>query len=207
MRVWLLLGPGGEDPGGLEPALRLEALPADAAWQAEARPLGPAAVAEARLCPPEVVVVADAALPAPAAAEEWLALGAALVAAVEEGRAGPYLALAEDHPVSLVPARPDAAALRLAVEAAAASRRRLRHWQAEAERLRRRLEDRVVIERAKGVLVRLWGVTEEEAYRRLHAYARQHRKQIREVAQSLLESHALLAPDEAGPRPDGGPAA
>jgi response regulator NasT len=196
MRVWLLLGPGGEDPGGLGPLL-----------PAEARPLSPAAAAEARPSPPEVVVVADAALPAPAAAEEWLALGAALVAAVEEGRAGPYLALAEEHPVVLVPARPDAEALRLAVAAADVARRRLRRWQDEAGRLRRRLEDRVVIERAKGVLVRLWGVGEEEAYRRLHAYARQHRKQIREVAKSLLESHALLAPGEAGPRPGDGPAA
>jgi two-component system, response regulator / RNA-binding antiterminator len=205
MRVWLLLGPGGEDPNGLESMLRPEARPDDAACHTEVRPLTAAAAAEARLAPPEVVVVADAALPSAATAEEWLALGAALVVAVEEGRAGPYLALAEDHPVVPVPARPTAEALGLAVRAAAAARRRQLHWQGEAERLRRRLEDRILIERAKGVLVRLWGVGEEEAYRRLHAYARQHRKPIREVAQSLLESHALLAPENgAAPGADEG---
>ena len=55
-----------------------------------------------------------------------------------------------------------------------------------------------MIERAKGVLVQRLGVSEEEAYKRLRVLSRRQRRQIRDVAQSLLDAQALLAPEANG---------
>jgi AmiR/NasT family two-component response regulator len=188
--VWLLLGEG-QDPSGLCELSVGDATP---------RPLTPGLLDEARAGPPDVVVAAASAL-SPADAVAWLELGAALVVTASPERAAEYLALSESHAVIVAPEHPGIESLRLSIASAGAARRRLLRWKGEADRLRRRLEDRIVIERAKGVLVRLWGATEEEAYKRLQAYARQNRKQIREVAQALLESHALLGPPEPAETP------
>jgi response regulator NasT len=62
---------------------------------------------------------------------------------------------------------------------------------AEARALRRRLEERKVIERAKGTLMRRWGLDEEEAFRRLRRAAMDSRRPMAEVARSLLLSASL----------------
>jgi response regulator NasT len=192
--VWLLLDAEGQDPSGLRDS---------SVGDATARVLTPCLLDEARAAPPDVIVAAAAVL-SPADAVAWLELGPALVVTASQERADDYLALSESHAVIVAPERPGSESLRLTIASAVAARRRLLRWKGEADRLRRRLEDRIVIERAKGVLVRLWGATEEEAYKRLQAYARQNRKQIREVAQALLESHALLGPPEPAETPRDG---
>lgn len=48
------------------------------------------------------------------------------------------------------------------------------------------LESRKLIERAKGILQRDLGVTEEEAYRTLQSQSRQRRKPMREIAQAVI---------------------
>jgi len=53
----------------------------------------------------------------------------------------------------------------------------------------------VVIERAKGVLLQRLGISEEEAYKRLRVLSRRQRRQIRDIAQSLLDAQALLTPE------------
>ncbi|HMC63783.1 MAG TPA: ANTAR domain-containing protein [Gemmataceae bacterium] len=63
--------------------------------------------------------------------------------------------------------------------------------------MQRRLKDRIVIKRAKGILIQQLGITEEESYRRLRLLARRQQKPIRAVAQSVLEMHALLSSDNA----------
>ena len=56
----------------------------------------------------------------------------------------------------------------------------------EAADLRQALEDRKVIERAKGVVVKRLRVDEEEAFRRLRKAASDHNRKLVEVAQTVL---------------------
>ena len=55
-----------------------------------------------------------------------------------------------------------------------------------------------MIERAKGILVQRLGISEEEAYKRLRVSSRRQRRQIRDIAQSLIDTQALLLPEQNG---------
>lgn len=55
----------------------------------------------------------------------------------------------------------------------------------------RRLEDRKVIERAKGILMDRFDLAESEAYKRLRDTAMRQRKPLREIAQSIIEFASL----------------
>jgi hypothetical protein len=196
MRLWVLQAKAGADAGGLEAPLRQwAARPENAAWRVEVRAAGPGLVAAVRAQPPEVIALAEAAVPAGAWAEEVLALGPAFVVAAEPGRTGGYFALAERYPVVLVPANAGPECLGLAALSARAAGVRQRAGQALLEQLQQRLNDRIVIERAKGVLVQRLGISEEEAYQRLRVLSRRQRRQIRDIAQSLLDAQALLTPE------------
>jgi response regulator NasT len=206
MRVWLLEDGEGEGPGGLGPLLReWAARPGHESWEVALLPPGDGLVNEVRARQPEVLVLAEAHCPAGPWAEEVLALDVGLVAATAADRAEPYRALAERFAVHLVPAETTADGLGLAVLSAEAGRRRQRSWQARLDELRQRLSDRVVIERAKGVLVQRLRVSEEEAYKRLRVLARRQRRPIRDIARSLLETQDLLVPPPDLTGPDRGP--
>jgi uroporphyrinogen-III synthase len=56
----------------------------------------------------------------------------------------------------------------------------------ELSELSDRLESRKVVERAKGVLQRDFGVDEESAYRAMQRESRQRRKSMREIAEAIL---------------------
>jgi uroporphyrinogen-III synthase len=58
--------------------------------------------------------------------------------------------------------------------------------QAEAEESRRRLDERKLVERAKGILQQRYQLTEEQAYSRLRNESRRSRKPIRELATAIL---------------------
>src|ERR1700689_5550545 len=64
--------------------------------------------------------------------------------------------------------------------------------QDELERTKSALEDRKVIERAKGILMKLKDLTEEEAYVLPRSTAMREKKKISEVAQSILTASELL---------------
>jgi response regulator NasT len=64
--------------------------------------------------------------------------------------------------------------------------------QAELDRAKSALEDRKVIDRAKGILMKLKGMTEEEAYILLRSTAMREKKKIGEIAQSILTASELL---------------
>jgi response regulator NasT len=64
----------------------------------------------------------------------------------------------------------------------------------EARELRQSLEARKFIERAKGALMARFGLTEEEAFRRLRRAAMDSRRPMVEIAKTLLVAEAL-APD------------
>ena len=56
----------------------------------------------------------------------------------------------------------------------------------EAVLVRQQLEERKIIERAKGVLQQRFGLSEEEAYQRLRDESRRLRRTIRDVSDAVL---------------------
>ncbi len=64
--------------------------------------------------------------------------------------------------------------------------------QNELDRTRHALEERKVIDRAKGILMKVKGLTEEEAYVLMRSTAMREKKKIGEIAQSILTASELL---------------
>jgi len=64
--------------------------------------------------------------------------------------------------------------------------------QDELDRTKSALEDRKVIDRAKGILMKAKGLSEEEAYVLLRSTAMREKKKIGEIAQSILTASELL---------------
>ena len=64
--------------------------------------------------------------------------------------------------------------------------------QAELEKTKTALEERKVIERAKGVLMRLRQISEEDAYALLRRTAMNENRKIAEIAQSVITAADLL---------------
>jgi len=66
----------------------------------------------------------------------------------------------------------------------------------ELEEARSELEDRKLIERAKGILMKSKGLSEEDAYALLRKTAMNQNRKIAEIAQSLVTAAGLLGEDE-----------
>jgi response regulator NasT len=64
----------------------------------------------------------------------------------------------------------------------------------EAGELRQALDDRKVIERAKGLLMKQAGLDEEAAFRRLQKVARDHNQKLVEVARMILRADEAFRP-------------
>jgi response regulator NasT len=64
--------------------------------------------------------------------------------------------------------------------------------QDELDRTKSALEERKVIDRAKGILMKLKGLNEEEAYVLMRSTAMREKKKIGEIAQSILTASELL---------------
>jgi AmiR/NasT family two-component response regulator len=160
-------------------------------WTAELAPL-----VQARR--PDVLVLAEPSCPAGSWTAEVLACGIGLVAATALERAESYRALSEQYAIQLTPLPPSVEGMGLAVLNVMACLRRQRAWQVRIDQLQQRLNDRIVIERAKGILVERLGVSEKEAYKRLRVLSRRQRRQIRDIAQALIDTQALLLPEMNG---------
>jgi response regulator NasT len=83
--------------------------------------------------------------------------------------------------------------------AIAIATRRFEQFQAlrkEAADLRQALEDRKVIERAKGILMKKAGLDENEAFRRLQRLASDRNRKLVEVAQMILTAEEAFQPPE-----------
>jgi response regulator NasT len=79
--------------------------------------------------------------------------------------------------------------------------RRFEQFQAlwrEAADLRQALEDRKVIERAKGVLMRRAGMDEPEAFRRMQRLASEKSRKLVEIAQMILVAEEAVQSPESG---------
>jgi response regulator NasT len=195
MRTWLLQGKQGEDPGGLKSLLRQWVeRPGNSAWRLEVRGLAPDLALQARSFRPDVIVLAAALSPLRATIDELAVPGTGFVVAADESQSESYRDLGDSHSLVFVPPQPTSEMLVLALTALRAALRREQSWRNQVEQLNQRLNDRIVIERAKGVLVQRLGIGEEEAYKRLRVLSRRQRRQIRDIAQSLLDTQALLGP-------------
>jgi AmiR/NasT family two-component response regulator len=62
----------------------------------------------------------------------------------------------------------------------------------KVEQLETALERRTVIERAKGVLMERHDIGEQESFQRLREHARSSSRRVVDVAQAVLDGHALL---------------
>jgi uroporphyrinogen-III synthase len=65
----------------------------------------------------------------------------------------------------------------------------------ENSELANRLETRKVVDKAKGILQRDLGISEDEAYKAMQRESRQRRKSMREIAEAILVSDNLRRPE------------
>ena len=71
----------------------------------------------------------------------------------------------------------------------------------EADNLRGMLETRKIVERAKGVLMRRLGVSEDAAYRRMQKASQDENRKMKDIAESILSAERLYG-DGDQPEPD-----
>jgi hypothetical protein len=123
---------------------------------------------------------------------ELLSLGLPILLAGDAKTADSWTGLAGQHTVGFLPAAADSQGVYCALWSLLAGQRREQELRTQSERLQQRLNDRIIIEKAKGILMQRLSVPEEEAYQRLRMQSRRQRKQIREIAQSILDTEMLL---------------
>jgi hypothetical protein len=145
----------------------------------------------------DAVVIAEGAWPDESAAE-ILETEVSILLVTSVDRSERYQELAGSNSIWFLPPDPTLETLRLALRGLAACRRRQAQWRERTDALQQRLNDRIVIERAKGVLMQRLGISEEDAYKRLRLLSRRQRRQIRDIAQSLLDTQDLLSPQSNG---------
>jgi hypothetical protein len=202
MRVWLVDDCKGAAPGGLELAVRQVAerpgcplrLLGVSAFQADfldsMRKLVPELL--------DLLIINERAWPEGPWLQDVLSLGLGVVLVTQWDRVEPYQQLATKFPLTFVAHPPSADSLWPAIVGAGAAVHREQQWKEQMTNLQQRLNDRVVIERAKGILVQRLKISEDDAYKRLRVLSRRQRRQIRDIAQSLLDTQFLFTPDGNG---------
>jgi response regulator NasT len=93
----------------------------------------------------------------------------------------------------------DSLELQAAVELAAARQAEFRALEAEVDRAQQALEDRKLVERAKGLLMSALQLSEQDAFRRLQLTARERNLRLAEVASRIVEQQSLLEPKRQSP--------
>jgi two-component system, response regulator PdtaR len=88
----------------------------------------------------------------------------------------------------------DTRALQAALELAAARHAEFEALEAEVDRAQQALEDRKLVERAKGLLMTALNLSEQDAFRRLQLTARERNLRLVEVAARIVEQQSLLTP-------------
>ena len=68
----------------------------------------------------------------------------------------------------------------------------------ETLEMKRQLETRKLVERAKGILQQRYGLTEEDAYLRLRNESRRLRRPMRDLAEAIILSEELTRRNEGG---------
>ena len=88
----------------------------------------------------------------------------------------------------------DTRELQAAIGLAAARHAELQELEAEVDRAQQALEDRKLVERAKGLLMTALNLSEHDAFRRLQLTARERNLRLAEVAARIVEQQTLLEP-------------
>ncbi|KMY67693.1 hypothetical protein AAU61_07310 [Desulfocarbo indianensis] len=105
-------------------------------------------------------------------------------------------ALRRTNPLGLlIPGQP-APALGAAIAMAWAHHRRFHQLRGELERYCQELSDRLVVEKAKNLLMEHQGYTEVEAMRRLQRYSRNTNQKLAKVAQQLIAGYEVFTEDD-----------
>jgi hypothetical protein len=199
MRAWFLLGEQGSETDALGCLLRQWASrPENGSWCVDSLRWAADVPALVQARQPDVLLTGEVSRLAAPWLTEVLSRGVGLVVATPPERAGIVLPLAEMYAVQLMPWPADIESLGLAVLSVWAAVRRQRSWQARIDQLQQRLNDRILIERAKGILVERLSITEKEAYQRLRLQSRRQRRPIRDIAQCLLDAQSLFSPEMNG---------
>jgi len=198
MRVCLIAPHPGNESSTLEHSLR-QLVHSKEGMRLEILPGGPSFLEGIRLNRPDVLVIQKP------TSSQCLSLfdpafdmEMACLLAVKEEDCEQFAPFARRHLLWFVPVNPSLEELKLAFCGLAACREREFCWRHQVAALQQRLADRIVIERAKGILVQRLGISEEEAYNRLRVSSRRQRRQIKDIAQSLLDAQVLLVPDSNG---------
>ena len=103
-----------------------------------------------------------------------------------------FLSRAADRGVSAYVESMDPESVQGAIEIAVRRYREARQLHEKVDQLEGALDRRGVIERAKGILMERHGVGEREAFDLLRDHSRATNRRVVEVAQSVLDGHALL---------------
>jgi AmiR/NasT family two-component response regulator len=93
----------------------------------------------------------------------------------------------------------DARELEAALRLAAARHAELEALEAEVGRAEQALEDRKLVERAKGLLMSALQLSEQDAFRRLQLTARERNLRLADVARRIVEQRSLLEPNPEAP--------
>ncbi len=88
----------------------------------------------------------------------------------------------------------DSLELEAALTLAAARHAEFEALEAEVGRVQQALEDRKLVERAKGLLMSALGLSEQDAFRRLQRTARERNLKLAQVASQVVEQQRLLDP-------------
>jgi AmiR/NasT family two-component response regulator len=75
-----------------------------------------------------------------------------------------------------------------AMEIALSRFQEMQQLESELDNIKNSLEMRKTLDRAKGILMDAYGLTESEAYRRIQQYSMAKRKSIKDVAESIIRS-------------------
>ena len=95
--------------------------------------------------------------------------------------------LVEDYDVTLCTKPVSRMGLLSTLEVVLQNRRRYLRLERELSKLKRGLEDRKLIERAKGILMKHKGIPEDEAYRRIQRMSMDSRVAMRDIAMKIIE--------------------
>ncbi len=81
--------------------------------------------------------------------------------------------------------------LRLALALATAGFQKVRRLEREVGELKEKLETRKAVERAKGILMEVLGLSEAEAYRRMQRQSMDRRASMRTIAEAIITTYEL----------------
>ena len=90
----------------------------------------------------------------------------------------------------------DTRELQAALALSAARQLEFEQLEAEVDRAQQALEDRKLVERAKGLLMSALDLSEHDAFRRLQLTARERNLKLVEVAARIVEQQSLLEPKQ-----------